>query len=361
MREFESSGVVSRTAERRHGASGVTRAQAPWVAKDQAAEVSCVDLGGRDPLIGHVRSVERATDGGWEHLRATIVIDDPPQELRDGMIVVVRIKVPVAALEPFRSFPSDPPPLAKGELHQVYACPDHADTLASEPGHCPIDRNVRVARPLADHQRLRWWCPMHPTVTADHSGALCSDCGGMALQPRVISYQPPNQVLAVPTSAVVDAGARKVVFVEGMSGMFDGVEVVLGPRCGDSYPVVRGIEAGQRVATAGAFLLDAETRLNPSLAAGYFGAGRGERPVATAPRTASTKRIAAVLEGLSVEDRLVAERQKLCPVTNKPLGSMGTPARVVVSGRVVFLCCDGCEDSLKKEPAKYIARLPGSK
>ena len=82
----------------------------------------------------------------------------------------------------------------------------------------------------------------------------------MALQPRVISYQPPNQVLAVPTSAVVDAGARKVVFVEGMSGMFDGVEVVLGPRCGDSYPVVRGIEAGQRVATAGAFLLDAETR-----------------------------------------------------------------------------------------------------
>jgi Cu(I)/Ag(I) efflux system membrane fusion protein len=152
-----------------------------------------------------------------------------------------------------------------------------------------------------------------------------------------------------------------VVFVEGMSGMFDGVEVVLGPRCGDSYPVIRGIEAGQRVATAGAFLLDAETRLNPSLAAGYFGAGRGERPVAAAPRTASSNLSAAVLEGLSAEDRPLAERQKLCPVTNKPLGSMGTPARVVVSGRVVFLCCDGCEDSLKNEPAKYLARVPGSK
>ena len=69
-REFESSGVVSR------GGSGATVllsypwCQAPWVAKDQAAEVSCVDLGGRDPFIGHVRSVERATDGGWEHLRA---------------------------------------------------------------------------------------------------------------------------------------------------------------------------------------------------------------------------------------------------------------------------------------------------
>ncbi len=335
--------------------------QAPWVTKDQAAEVSCVDLGGRDPLIGHVRSVERGSDGGWEHLRATIVIDDPPPELRDGMIVVVRIKVPVAALEPFRSLPSDPPPLAKGEPRQVYACPDHADTLASEPGRCPIDRNVRVARPLADHQRLRWWCPMHPNVTADHSGASCSECGGMALQPRVISYQPPNQVLAVPTSAVVDAGARKVVFVEGMAGMFDGVEVVLGPRCGDSYPVVRGIEAGQRVATAGAFLLDAETRLNPSLAAGYFGAGRGERPVAAAPRTASTKHERSRFGRALGRRSPVAERQKLCPVTNKPLGSMGTPARVVVSGRVVFLCCDGCEDSLKKEPAKYLARVPASK
>ena len=93
----------------------------------------------------------------------------------------------------------------------------------------------------------------------------------------MISYRPAGQVLSVPQSAVVDAGARKVVFVESMPGMFDGVEVVLGPRCGDSYPVVRGLEPGQRVAVAGAFLLDAETRLNPSLAAGYFGAGRGER------------------------------------------------------------------------------------
>ena len=51
----------------------------------------------------------------------------------------------------------------------------------------------------------------------------------MVLKPRVISYAPAGQVLAVPVSAVVDAGARKVVFVETMPGMFDGVEVVLGP------------------------------------------------------------------------------------------------------------------------------------
>ena len=95
--------------------------------------------------------------------------------------------------------------------------------------------------------------------------------------------------------------------------MFDGVEVVLGPRCGDSYPVVRGLEPGQRVAVAGAFLLDAETRLNPSLVAGYFGASRGERVAAPALTTGANKTndpsTATALSRLGPEDRLLAERQ----------------------------------------------------
>ena len=100
----------------------------------------------------------------------------------------------------------------------------------------------------------------------------------MILKPRVLSFQPPGKVLTVPESAVIDTGSRTVVFIETMPGMFDGVEVVLGPRCGDCYPVVKGLEAGQRVAVAGAFLLDAETRLNPSLASSYFGAAGRASP-----------------------------------------------------------------------------------
>jgi hypothetical protein len=37
---------------------------------------------------------------------------------------------------------------------------------------------------------------------------------------------------------------------------------------------------------------------------------------------------------------------------------MGTLKRIIVSGRVVFLCCDGCESKLLREPAKYLAKLP---
>ncbi len=66
------------------------------------------------------------------------------------------------------------------------------------------------------------------------------------------------------------------------------------------------------------------------------------------------------LEGLaelSPEDRALAEKQDICPVTGEKLGSMGKPYKVTVKGQTVFLCCDGCEAKLLKEPDKYLAKL----
>jgi hypothetical protein len=50
-------------------------------------------------------------------------------------------------------------------------------------------------------------------------------------------------------------------------------------------------------------------------------------------------------------------KAELCPVTNKPLGSMGEPVTVTVDGRQVRLCCEGCEAPLRKNPAKYLSKL----
>jgi hypothetical protein len=166
-------------------------------------------------------------------------------------------------------------------------------------------------------------------------------------------------VLAIPDSAVIAAGAKQMVYVERGPGMFDGVEVILGPRCGDDYPVVRGLETGQRVASSGAFLIDAETRLNPSLAVGYFGStATGERRAVPASSPPSEPDAAAkALMKLAPADRALAAHQKTCPVTSEPLGSMGTPIRIMVGGKVVFLCCKGCERELKQDPGKYLAKL----
>jgi hypothetical protein len=156
-------------------------------------------------------------------------------------------------------------------------------------------------------------------------------------------------VLAVPESAVIDTGTRRVVYVETMAGMFDAVEVRLGRRAGDHYPVHAGIEPGQRVATAGAILLDAETRLNPNVAATYFGSGSraqtGSQPASGASPSAT-------------DDRELIARQKVCPVMGIDLYAMKGPVRLVVDGRVVFICCKGCEDKLRRKPAFYLQKLP---
>ncbi len=264
------------------------------------------------------------------------------------------VTTPMADVEPFRSMPSDLPPLMPKEPRGLYLCADHPDVVRLEAGSCPKDGTSLMRRALAADQRVGWWCPMHPKVSASAVGSTCDECLGMALVPRVITYRPKSQVLAVPETAVIDTGARRVVYVESMTGTFDAVEVILGPRCGTFYPIVSGLEPGQKVAAAGAFLLDAETRLNPPLATAYFGASRAGSPPEAAPKSKLD------LSGLPPADRDLATSQKTCPVTKKPLGSMGSPVKVAIGGRTVFVCCDGCVQTLKDKPEKYLEAQSGS-
>jgi len=168
--------------------------------------------------------------------------------------------------------------------------------------------------------------------------------------------------VAVPETAVVDTGSRRMVFVESMPGMFDGVEVTLGPRCGDYFPVLAGLEPGQKVARAGAFLIDAEARLSPNLAAGYFGAARTVEtgtslPAPAVVETAKSPTRKKTAVKLSAADQQLADRQKICPVTDLPLDSMGGAVAVDIQGQKVFICCKGCESKLKNDPQKYLAKL----
>jgi YHS domain-containing protein len=79
--------------------------------------------------------------------------------------------------------------------------------------------------------------------------------------------------------------------------------------------------------------------------------GSGNRPlsvaeVATVP--ASEQQLAAA----------AIARQKTCPVSGKPLGSMGPPVAVDVNGQTVYACCNGCVRTIQSNPAKYAAARP---
>jgi membrane fusion protein, copper/silver efflux system len=363
VQEVEGAGKVlhatSPTNARAEAELTIFASQLPGLAEGQEA---LVVGSGFEPLQANVQSVLFPSDPAGGEARVRLDVADPLHRLEPGAPIRARFQVLIATVEPFRSMPKDPPPLLAGEKRTVYRCSEHSDVVSQVPARCPKDRAELERHDLEGNQRLRWWCPMHPNVTSDRPGGDCRACGGMKLVPTILSFNPPGEVLAVPESSVVDTGSRTLVYVERMQGMFDGVEVILGLRCGDAYPVVRGLESGQRVVTAGSFLVDAETRLNPSAAASYFGAGRRDASVASSPSavTASKSNVSTseTKEGSTSTDEQLIARQRLCPVTGKPLGSMGAPKRVEIAGRTVFLCCDGCEDALRKDPAKFLAKLP---
>lgn len=60
---------------------------------------------------------------------------------------------------------------------------------------------------------------------------------------------------------------------------------------------------------------------------------------------------------LSAEDQALVATQKICPVGGSDLGSMGTPVKVMVGERAVFVCCEHCREPLLKDPEKYLAKL----
>lgn len=74
-----------------------------------------------------------------------------------------------------------------------------------------------------------------------------------------------TQPLAVPASAVLDTGRRKLVYVEAAAGVFKPREVSLGQKAGDFFPVLSGLAEGEKVATSGGFLIDASSQIQAGM------------------------------------------------------------------------------------------------
>jgi hypothetical protein len=84
---------------------------------------------------------------------------------------------------------------------------------------------------------------------------------------RIRRNRDDGTLLAVPITAVLDSGMRKLVYVEKGKGLYVPVEIVTGPRTDDAYPVLSGLKEGDKVVTRGAFLLDSQFQIRglPSL------------------------------------------------------------------------------------------------
>ena len=112
----------------------------------------------------------------------------------------------------------------------------------------------------------KWISPMHPEIVRDEPGS-CPVCGmdlepaealGLAGEPAAV-----QDPLVVPASAVLQTGERAVVYVAvaGKSGLYEGREVVLGPRAGDFYVIHEGLAAGEEVVVEGNFKIDSALQI----------------------------------------------------------------------------------------------------
>jgi Cu(I)/Ag(I) efflux system membrane fusion protein len=80
-----------------------------------------------------------------------------------------------------------------------------------------------------------------------------------------LAAQPGAPVLAVPDSAVLDTGTRRVLFVERAGGRYEPREVKLGGAGGGFVEVLAGIAEGERVVVRANFLIDAESNMRAAL------------------------------------------------------------------------------------------------
>ena len=109
---------------------------------------------------------------------------------------------------------------------------------------------------------------IYPTISADTRTAkirLTLPNPGGQLKPQMFTNVEIRislgQKLVIPESAVIDTGTSQVVYVDKGEGAFEPREVELGLRADGAVEVLRGIKAGEKVATSANFLIDSEDQL----------------------------------------------------------------------------------------------------
>lgn len=123
----------------------------------------------------------------------------------------------------------------------------------------PVDAG---GNPVAGNLYGKWICPMHPEVVKNKPGK-CDICGMALVAAKELGYTNVKltKPLVIPNSAVLWTGERSIVYKEIKPSVYDMQQVVLGSVLDDKVIVLKGLVAGDRVVTHGAFFIDAERQI----------------------------------------------------------------------------------------------------
>ena len=113
----------------------------------------------------------------------------------------------------------------------------------------------------------KYICPMHPEIVKDEKGQ-CPICFMDLVPSSEMGYSASGHSnkhpLIIPSTAALITGERAIVYVQDKEAdepTFEGKEIVLGPRVGDHFIVISGLEEGEMVVVNGAFKIDGELQI----------------------------------------------------------------------------------------------------
>lgn len=225
---------------------------------------AAVDTYPGEVFEGTVAFIDPVLDPATRTVNVRFDLENLRHRLRPGMFATVTLKTPMVETPAFRSRLAASRPTrdvmqrVSLSVEEQQRCLVTNLTLGSMGEPAPVE---------VEGKKLWMCCPdCEPKLKAEPAKYLAR-----------LAPPPADGVLSVPESAVIDTGDRTVVYVEAEPGVFEGRSVVLGPLSGDQYPILEGLRPGEKVAAAGAFLIDAETRLNPAAASLYSDARTASR------------------------------------------------------------------------------------
>ena len=147
--------------------------------------------------------------------------------------------------------------------------------------------------------------------------------------------------LTVPVDALIDSGREQRVFVERGNGEFEPRQVEVGWRFGDRIEIVRGVSEGERVVSAGTFLVDSESRLKT-------GPSRPrEQPQEKVQPKSNT--------GASISISALQVKDAACGISINSAKAIAEGNTIRRNGVTYYFCSDRCKRRFSEQPEHYLA------
>jgi RND family efflux transporter MFP subunit len=263
-----------------------------WVRFGQTVDVQLEAFPG-ETFSGSIMFIDPFLDDATRTIRVRVNIRNSDRLLKPQMFATATIHV---------RLDSDGTPEPTG-LEGKFVCPMHPEVMQDEPGKCsicemPLEKvpeqrprpeiHESEGTPKATEDKLPDAATVAAELKEDHSAhakksetkSNAADSksheGHTAEASQMKNAASAAGVLAIPVSAVLDTGRRRITYRQTKEGAYELVDLKLGPRAHsmdesgkrrEFFVVLDGVNEGDRVVSQSGFLLDSQRQIEgmPSL------------------------------------------------------------------------------------------------